>query len=89
MSRHTVACPFGSLVLGWDRPLRQFFFQHWRDDEAIESETSYEVMELVLWAERAGATLPAALVGQLVLECLERADTGTIHDWRVAPLPQS
>ncbi len=87
MSRHIIADknPDYHWVVGYDRPLNEFFYQKWLtnppdDEEGILDSGTIDCD----WADcRAeGMQLPDALVVLLVKEACGQSDTNACKDWR-------
>ncbi len=83
MSRHTVKRRGGSAVIGFDRPLQNFFVQTWsRSQNMTGTYTCYDIEQLKPLAERLKLTVPPALWVQMEKEAAGQADTNTCKDWR-------
>lgn len=70
-----------TVVVGYDRPLGEFFAQVWRsldDDEPIVSVECFDPDDL----GEAVAEIPEGLREALIAEAAGEADTNTVKDWR-------
>jgi len=87
MSRHIVADadPKFYWVIGYDRPLKEYFYQKWLTDppEGDEGIIDYGSID-VEWSEcRAeGMQIPDALTVLLAKEACGESDTNACKDWR-------
>ena len=98
MSRHTIASAQGHLVVGWDRPLKQFFIQVWvkgESEDSVEDEESLELEEAVEnddpdevleGIKEFGAIAPSGLRERLMLESSGWLESNFAHDWRNGPI---
>lgn len=84
MSQHTIKRKRGGhLVLGYDRPLKDFFCQVWSRGKNIQRiDTFWEIEVLFIMAGYYGGVVPEGLYDQILDESEGRAETNTCKDWR-------
>jgi len=88
MSRHTIPRnrKLGKLIVGYDRPLREFFCQVWsRAGRMSQSWTTKSIDELFIGIGVCNADAPKGLYQRLEDETLGKAPTNVLVDWSTNP----
>ena len=82
MSRHMLdgRQPGQEVVVGYDRPLNEFFIQVWHYEELVYTEAPLEELDHV---ELHARQFPDALRQTLINEAVGISDTNAVRDWRI------